>query len=70
MLNVKVVTLENGKDYAILDQKEDYVFLVNTEDYKDLAVRKKVTKDGKELLETLESEQELDNALDLFHEQK
>ena len=39
MLNVKVVTLENGKDYAILDQKEDYVFLVNTEDYKDLAVR-------------------------------
>ena len=62
----ELVTLENGKVYAIMDeiQKDSikYLYLVNIEDTKDYAIRKE---EG-DLLVGLEDEKEFRKAMDLF----
>lgn len=66
---VNVVTLENNKDYIIIDTIEfndnKYLFLSNKDDENDMCVRKIITKD-REYLTKLESENELEEVLNIF----
>lgn len=68
-MEVNVVTLENNKDYIIIDTIEfndnKYLFLSNKDDENDMCVRKIITKD-REYLTKLESENELEEVLNLF----
>lgn len=68
-MEVNVITLENEKDYIIIDTIEynnnKYLFLSNKEDENDMCVRKVILKD-KEYLIKLESENELEEVLNVF----
>ena len=68
-MEVNVVTLENNKDYIIIDTIEfndnKYLFLSNKDDENDMCVRKIITKD-REYLTKLESENELEEVLNIF----
>ena len=67
MIDVEVVTLEDNKEYYILREINNYLYLVNTEDENDITIRKNVKSiDGKNYVQKLESEEELDKALNLF----
>ena len=67
MIDVEVVTLEDNKEYYILREIDNYLYLVNTEDENDITIRKNVKSiDGKNYVQKLESEEELDKALNLF----
>lgn len=66
MVELEVITLENGIEYAIAKEINNYVLLVNPENPKDFCIRKNVVKDGKEFIESLDSDEEFDTAMDLF----
>ncbi len=63
-VEVEVVTLEDNKDYIILARHENYLLLVNENDEEDICVRKE---EG-DFLIGLESEEEVDKALKIFHD--
>lgn len=69
-MEVNVITLENGNDYIIIDTIEynnsKYLFLSNKEDENDMCVRKVILKEEKEYLIKLESENELEEVLNVF----
>lgn len=65
MIDVNTVTLENGKEYIIINQvklNNNYLILVNTNDYKDFAIRKE---ENNELI-GLNNEIEFNNVLLAF----
>ena len=61
-VDVKVYTLEDGIDYAVLDEINNYVYLANVSDPKDICIRKDI---GEELV-GLDNEEEFNKALRLF----
>lgn len=69
-MEVNVITLENEKDYIIIDTIEfnsnKYLFLSNKEDENDMCVRKIILKENKEYLIKLDSENELEEVLNIF----
>ncbi|MBQ8902141.1 MAG: DUF1292 domain-containing protein [Bacilli bacterium] len=68
-MEVNVVTLENNKDYIIIDTIEfndnKYLFLSNKDDENDMCVRKIITKD-REYLTKLDNKNELEEVLNIF----
>ena len=70
MQEIEVITLEDNKDYNVMDKKEQngftYLLLANVEDDTDICVRKEVTKDDKTYIAMLSNDEELDSVLKLF----
>ena len=66
MIDLEIVTLENGIDYAIAKEKNDYLYLINVNDQNDFCIRKSVLKDSQEYIDTLGSDEEFDYALALI----
>jgi len=56
----------DGKEYAVLYEKDGYIFTRNVADDKDVKVFKSITEDGEEYIEPA-SEAESDKALALFY---
>lgn len=71
-MDINVITLDNGKDYLIIDaleiESDRYLLLANEKDDRDLCVRKVVVEDGKEFLDVLDSEDEFDKVMTVFEE--
>ena len=72
-MEVNTIMLENNKSYIILDtisyQNNEYLVLANELDNTDIALRKVIKKeDNKEYLVKLDSEEEFDEVITLFHE--
>ena len=71
-MKANIITLENGKNYAVIDTLEDnanrYLFFVNENDGIDVGVRKVVKKDNKEYITKLDSREELERVMLLYHE--
>lgn len=65
-MELEVITLENGTEYAIVKEIDNYVLLINPQDETDFCVRKNVVRDGKEFIESLDSDEEFDKAIALF----
>ena len=70
MQEVEVITLEDNKDYNVMDKIEQngftYLLLANVDDDTDICVRKEVIKDGNSYIAMLSNEEELDSVLKLF----
>ncbi len=71
MIDVNVMTLENGKDYIITDtiindNNNKYLFLVGKLDNNDIVIRKVITKNDGEYLVKLDSEDEFEEIMTLF----
>lgn len=65
-----VITLENGKEYYILDEVmyKDWIFnfLLEKENKENILVRKKIIEENKEFLEEIRNIDELQLAFSLF----
>lgn len=72
LIEVNVITLENEKDYEIIDtikiDEHKYLILSNEEDDNDICVRKVIEKEGKEYITTLDSEEEFENVMKKFYD--
>ncbi len=70
MIDVNVMTLENGKDYIITDTVADnnnkYLFLMGKLNKNDIVIRKIITKDDGEYVVKLDSEDEFAEVMTLF----
>ena len=66
MKNYEVITLEDGIEYIVAQEINGYVLLLNPNDETDFCIRKSVKKDGQEYIESLDSDEEFDQALALF----
>ncbi len=71
MIDVNVITLENGKEYIITDtivsdDQNKYLFLVNKIDNNDIMLRKIITKDDGEYITKLDNEDEFEEVMTLF----
>ena len=70
MQEVEVVTLEDNKDYNVMDKVDQngftYLLLANVSDDTDICVRKEVVKDDKTYIAMLSNDEELDSVLKLF----
>jgi len=70
-IEVNVITLENNKDYEIIDtivyNGEKYLILSNELDDFDICVRKILTKEDKEYLVRLDSENEFNEVMTVFN---
>lgn len=68
-VEVSVITLDNGKNYEIVDKIKDndqtYLFLINENDENDKCIRKQVIENDKEILYCL-NEDEFKNVLEKF----
>ena len=73
MVDVNVVTLENGLEYAEVDylvyNDIKYVLLSNIKNVKDSCIRKISIEDSKEFLARLDDDREFDIILELFMKQ-
>ncbi len=71
-MKANIITLEDGKNYVVIDTLEDnankYLFFVNENDGIDVGVRKVVNKDSKEYITKLDSREELEKVMLLYHE--
>lgn len=69
-MTLDYITLENNNDYAVVDtlvvDNNKYLFLVNEQDEKDVTVRKVITKDNKEYLNKLDSNEEFEKIMTEF----
>ena len=67
---IEIVTLEDNLDYMVIDEIPNgdilYVYLANIDDEKDVCVRKVTHEHGEDMLNGLDSSEELDKALLLF----
>ena len=67
---IEIITLEDGIDYMVLEEIPSgnvmYVYLANIDDEKQTCIRKVTKENGKEILNGLDSKEELDKALLLF----
>jgi len=72
MVEVNVITLENGKDYLIVEALEvnnnRYLFLVNEDDEQDSCIRKVITENNEEYLIKLDDKEEYENVMTTFNE--
>ncbi|MBQ6841079.1 MAG: DUF1292 domain-containing protein [Bacilli bacterium] len=66
MKNFEVVTLEDGIKYIVAHEIDNYLLLINSEDETDFCIRKNVIENGKEYIESLDSDEEFDKAIKLF----
>ena len=70
MEEIEVITLEDGKDYNVMDKLDQngftYLLLVNVDDDTDFCVRKEVIKEDKSYIAMLSSDEELQNVLKEF----
>ena len=68
----EVVTLEDGKEYCIIDEIEKngkkYVYLALENDPQSFRIRKSMIKDNEDFLAGLETDEEFDEAMNLFTE--
>lgn len=71
MMKLNFVTLENGNDYLIIEEKIynniKYLYLVNENDDKDFCIRKVVLDNGIEKIIALENDEEFNIAIKLFN---
>lgn len=67
-MELEVITLEDGIEYAIVKEINNYLLLINPENEEDFCIQKNTIKDGKEYIESLDSDEEFDNALLLFQD--
>lgn len=65
-MELEVITLEDGIEYAIVKEINEYVLLINPNEEGDFCIRKNVVRDGKEYIESLDSDEEFESALALF----
>ncbi len=69
-MQVKVIKLEDGLDYFVLDEIEKdnvtYVYLANVLDETDFCIRKVNMNVNEYLLVGLDNEKEFDRALEIF----
>lgn len=68
MEEYETITLEDGIEYAIIDEIEEFVYLANINDPEDLAIRKNINKEGKDYISSLDNKEEFEKALKLFHD--
>ena len=71
MINLNSVTLENGHNYIIIEEKKyqdkSYVYLVNENDSNDFCIRKIITDGGIKKIVTLDNDEEFYSAIKLFN---
>lgn len=66
---LEYVELEDKENYVILKILEGtnkYVYLANIKDASDLVIRKLIVIDGQEILSGLDTDQEFNEAMELF----
>lgn len=67
---INVITLEDGIEYAIIDEIEHdnkkYVYLTNVNNYEDFCIRKVILENTQQFLVGLDDDKEFDLALTLF----
>ena len=72
MIEIDVLTLENNKDYRILDtltnDESKYLILENREDENDIAIRKVIKKEDGEYVVKLDNNDEFEKIMYLFKE--
>lgn len=68
-MDLEVVTLENGKEYYIVKEIKNYLYLVNVKNNKDVCIRKTLTFEGEDFIDTLSSKEEFNEAMALFKEE-
>lgn len=70
-IEVDVITLENNKDYEIIDtivyNNNKYLILSNEENDYDICVRKIIIKEDREYLARLDSENEFNEVMTVFN---
>ncbi len=70
MEDVEIITLDDNKEYNVVDRKDingfTYLLLANVDDETDICVRKEIKKEDKEYIAMLSSEEELENVLNEF----
>lgn len=70
MVNMDFVTLEDGIEYAIIDEiinnNQKYVYLANIKTEDGFVIRKVKNEENKEYLIGLDNDDEFDNALRAF----
>lgn len=71
MMKLNFVTLENGNDYLVIEEKNynniKYLYLVNENDDKDFCIRKVVLDNGIDKIIALENDEEFNIAIKLFN---
>ena len=68
-MELESITLENGHEYVVVKEIKDYLYLANPENPDDFLIRKSVIKeDGKEYIVGISSNEEFDDAMQLFVE--
>lgn len=71
-VEVNVITLENEKDYEIIDtikiNDNKYLILSNEVDDYDICVRKIIMKDNKEHITKLDSKEEFEEVMTTFYQ--
>ena len=67
----KYVTLSNNEEYLVLKKiktnNNEFIYLTNLKDVKDFLIQKIVYKDNEEYIVNLDSDEEFDEALELFN---
>ena len=70
-MEVNIVTLEDDKEYivvdAIVNNNGKYLVLANKEKHRDICIRKVIVEDGKEYIEKLDTEEEFENVMNEFY---
>lgn len=70
MEDVEIITLDDNKEYNVVDRKDingfTYLLLANVDDETDICVRKEIKKEDKEYIAMLSSEEELEIVLKEF----
>ena len=74
MADLDILTLENNKDYIVIDtlvnEDNKYLFLVNKEDDNDIVIRKVIKKEDGEYVIKLDNEDEFEEVMYLFKEKQ
>ena len=69
-MEVDIIELEDNKNYYIIDEKvlngSTYILLSSVDNKKDMCIRKRIQKDGKNIISMLSDVNELQEALELF----
>ena len=70
-IEVNVITLEDNKEYVIIaaieTENNRYLFLANKNEEFDVCIRKIITKENKEYLVKLDSEEEFEDVMLAFN---
>ena len=71
MINLNFVTLENGNNYMIVQEKIynnlKYLYLVNENNSNDFCIRKIIVEDGVQKISTLDNDEEFYSLIKLFN---